>query len=333
MARGAAAGAEKARTCPRQVFLNNSVGENSSAHSHDRSFSCEQLLRSSVAGSAGRGPCLPSQDYRALGKTLESLPYHTQSRTRARRSGVGQPARPGDRCCHCTAVHARVDGGLHPRASRVELPAPRAPLARPGPLPRRYSHAVPFSDSLGEALGLVSDLILRVSKGSTTAGCRLTSVLEKLSGETYVTLYIVVLKANEGRGKREISAKTRRPAASSGTISTCENQGITPPEIEPDGRTNRAAKDVVLFMTVLLFETVYIDKVLKNGTTPQTKCEVDRILSSVHVLDIDLHIFSTAVCYMVKKPVKEIEVGMEQCRNEGRGNGRSARKPADQRHR
>ncbi|KAJ8877590.1 hypothetical protein PR048_022045 [Dryococelus australis] len=37
----------------------------------------------------------------------------------------------------------------------------------------------------------------------------------------------------EGRRKREISEKTRRPAASLGTIPTCENPGMTRPGIEP----------------------------------------------------------------------------------------------------
>ncbi|KAJ8898030.1 hypothetical protein PR048_003390 [Dryococelus australis] len=35
------------------------------------------------------------------------------------------------------------------------------------------------------------------------------------------------------QGKREIAEKTRRPAASSGTISTCKNPGATQPVIEP----------------------------------------------------------------------------------------------------
>ncbi|KAJ8894587.1 hypothetical protein PR048_007251 [Dryococelus australis] len=38
----------------------------------------------------------------------------------------------------------------------------------------------------------------------------------------------------QGRGNRDIPEKTRRPAASSGTIPTCENQGVNPPGIEPD---------------------------------------------------------------------------------------------------
>ncbi|KAJ8886094.1 hypothetical protein PR048_012303 [Dryococelus australis] len=37
-----------------------------------------------------------------------------------------------------------------------------------------------------------------------------------------------------GRGKREIPKKTRRPAASSDTILTCEDPGVTQTEIEPD---------------------------------------------------------------------------------------------------
>ncbi|KAJ8897938.1 hypothetical protein PR048_003296 [Dryococelus australis] len=37
----------------------------------------------------------------------------------------------------------------------------------------------------------------------------------------------------EGRGKREIPEKTRRPTASSGTIPTCGCQGVTRPGIEP----------------------------------------------------------------------------------------------------
>ncbi|KAJ8866208.1 hypothetical protein PR048_032051 [Dryococelus australis] len=36
-----------------------------------------------------------------------------------------------------------------------------------------------------------------------------------------------------GRGKRETREKTRRPVASSGMISTCENPEITPPILKP----------------------------------------------------------------------------------------------------
>ncbi|KAJ8866745.1 hypothetical protein PR048_032606 [Dryococelus australis] len=40
----------------------------------------------------------------------------------------------------------------------------------------------------------------------------------------------------QGYGKREIPEKTRRPAASSGTIPTCESSRATPPGIEPGSR-------------------------------------------------------------------------------------------------
>ncbi|KAJ8884566.1 hypothetical protein PR048_016423 [Dryococelus australis] len=44
-------------------------------------------------------------------------------------------------------------------------------------------------------------------------------------------------RRNEGRGKREIPEKTRRPMASSGTIPTCENP-VTRPVIEPGEHAN-----------------------------------------------------------------------------------------------
>ncbi|KAJ8898241.1 hypothetical protein PR048_003601 [Dryococelus australis] len=37
----------------------------------------------------------------------------------------------------------------------------------------------------------------------------------------------------QGRGKREIPEKTRRPVSSSGTVPSCENPGATPPAFEP----------------------------------------------------------------------------------------------------
>ncbi|KAJ8880787.1 hypothetical protein PR048_017258 [Dryococelus australis] len=56
----------------------------------------------------------------------------------------------------------------------------------------------------------------------------------------WAALNIGVLKADDGeaagiqgRGNREIPEKTRRTAASSRTIPTCENPGVTSPEIEP----------------------------------------------------------------------------------------------------
>ncbi|KAJ8870798.1 hypothetical protein PR048_027097 [Dryococelus australis] len=46
----------------------------------------------------------------------------------------------------------------------------------------------------------------------------------------------------QGRVKREISKKTRRPAASSVTIPTCENPGATPPGFEPGWEKIRIVK-------------------------------------------------------------------------------------------
>ncbi|KAJ8881496.1 hypothetical protein PR048_017977 [Dryococelus australis] len=59
------------------------------------------------------------------------------------------------------------------------------------------------------------------------------------SGEIWASINIGVLRADEmitgmkGRGKREIFENTHRPAASSGTIPTCEDLGVNPPVIEP----------------------------------------------------------------------------------------------------
>ncbi|KAJ8875134.1 hypothetical protein PR048_023027 [Dryococelus australis] len=45
--------------------------------------------------------------------------------------------------------------------------------------------------------------------------------------------YLQISHASTERGEREIPEKTRRPAASSGTIPTCEYPGVTRPAIEP----------------------------------------------------------------------------------------------------
>ncbi|KAJ8870422.1 hypothetical protein PR048_029444 [Dryococelus australis] len=45
----------------------------------------------------------------------------------------------------------------------------------------------------------------------------------------------------KGREKREIPEKTRRPAASSGTIPTRENPGVARPGIEGGEQSNRSA--------------------------------------------------------------------------------------------
>ncbi|KAJ8893762.1 hypothetical protein PR048_006362 [Dryococelus australis] len=56
------------------------------------------------------------------------------------------------------------------------------------------------------------------------------------------------------QGKREIPEKTRRPAASSGTIPTCENPGAIPPEIEPGSPRLRRNGVAVLSIWVYPFD-------------------------------------------------------------------------------
>ncbi|KAJ8897732.1 hypothetical protein PR048_003082 [Dryococelus australis] len=81
---------------------------------------------------------------------------------------------------------------------------------------------------------------------SSTLAFRRCSILTSLrfigsqdngwNGEIWIAIKIEVLKADEGEarwGIRETPEKTRRPAASSGAISTCENPGTAPPGIEP----------------------------------------------------------------------------------------------------
>ncbi|KAJ8885409.1 hypothetical protein PR048_011606 [Dryococelus australis] len=48
-------------------------------------------------------------------------------------------------------------------------------------------------------------------------------------------------RQNAREGKREIYEKTRRPATSSGTITTCENPGATRPGIDPGSRRREAS--------------------------------------------------------------------------------------------
>ncbi|KAJ8866299.1 hypothetical protein PR048_032142 [Dryococelus australis] len=53
-----------------------------------------------------------------------------------------------------------------------------------------------------------------------------------VSSLRYAT-YTLVIAGMQGRGKRETTEKTRRPAASSGTIPTYENPGVNQPGIKP----------------------------------------------------------------------------------------------------
>ncbi|KAJ8865940.1 hypothetical protein PR048_033463 [Dryococelus australis] len=75
-------------------------------------------------------------------------------------------------------------------------------------------------------------------------------------------LNIEVLRADEGEvskgeGKLEIPEKTRRPAASSGTIPTRENPGVTPPGIEPGSPRWRRRKIHRAYCQFPLSTTVY----------------------------------------------------------------------------
>ncbi|KAJ8893719.1 hypothetical protein PR048_006319 [Dryococelus australis] len=56
-------------------------------------------------------------------------------------------------------------------------------------------------------------------------------------------------RENERAGKREIPEKTRRPAASSGTIPTCENPGVARSGIEPDGIRAQVGKSRIFLRT------------------------------------------------------------------------------------
>ncbi|KAJ8878087.1 hypothetical protein PR048_022554 [Dryococelus australis] len=56
-----------------------------------------------------------------------------------------------------------------------------------------------------------------------------------------------VVAGMKGREKRDIPEKTHRPAASSGTIPTCENPGVTRPEIEPSSHSWEAGDIPLIF--------------------------------------------------------------------------------------
>ncbi|KAJ8889048.1 hypothetical protein PR048_008542 [Dryococelus australis] len=54
----------------------------------------------------------------------------------------------------------------------------------------------------------------------------------------------------KGRGKREIPEKTRRPAASFGTIPACKNPGATPPGIEPGA----SRSEIIVLITGAIYK-------------------------------------------------------------------------------
>ncbi|KAJ8880399.1 hypothetical protein PR048_016868 [Dryococelus australis] len=78
--------------------------------------------------------------------------------------------------------------------------------------------------------------------------------LESVSEDIWTALNIEVLRADEGesdagmqgRGKREIPEKTCRPAASSGTIPTCEDPEAAPPGNEPGSPWWEASRPILV---------------------------------------------------------------------------------------
>ncbi|KAJ8878704.1 hypothetical protein PR048_019289 [Dryococelus australis] len=74
-----------------------------------------------------------------------------------------------------------------------------------------------------------------VPEGDHPANCLYFNYWNEDAGEICADLNIEVLRADEGDGwgKRKIPEETRRPAASSGMIPTCENLGAIPLGIEP----------------------------------------------------------------------------------------------------
>ncbi|KAJ8871719.1 hypothetical protein PR048_028052 [Dryococelus australis] len=91
-----------------------------------------------------------------------------------------------------------------------------------------------------------NDICIIVKRKTTSEAVEQHLILAALSNE--------ILRADEGemtrecsgagmqgRGKREITEKTCRPAASSGTISTCENPGVTQWGIKPGEQSNCSA--------------------------------------------------------------------------------------------
>ncbi|KAJ8871794.1 hypothetical protein PR048_028134 [Dryococelus australis] len=123
---------------------------------------------------------------------------------------------------------------------------------------------------------------------------------------------IVVLKADEGecgaapecegRGKREIPEKTRRPAASSGTIPTCENPGATPLGIEPGSPRWEAMLIAVQFTVLIVVLTVVhmVGVVL---------IVVDMVLIMVHMMLIVVHVLPIVV-YVMTVVVHVVPIGL-----------------------
>ncbi|KAJ8895261.1 hypothetical protein PR048_000586 [Dryococelus australis] len=132
-------------------------------------------------------------------------------------------------------------------------PVPCSRLSQPFPSARHHTDG-----GYSSALGLLSrcqyrenvlvSKLYRVSRKCSidpflfVISSNFSEALFKVSEEIWEALNIKVLRADEGevsspgmkgRSKREIRKKTRRPAASSGTIPTCENPEWTGRELKP----------------------------------------------------------------------------------------------------
>ncbi|KAJ8897650.1 hypothetical protein PR048_002999 [Dryococelus australis] len=124
------------------------------------------------------------------------------------------------------AVAERLACSPPPNANRVQSSAASLPdfrkweSCRTMPLVGRFSRDLPFPRNFLPAL-------LHTNLASSSSALK-TSMLRA--------------RRNKRAGEREIPEKTRRPKASSGTITTCENPGVTRPGIERGSRWWEASR-------------------------------------------------------------------------------------------
>ncbi|KAJ8880952.1 hypothetical protein PR048_017425 [Dryococelus australis] len=122
--------------------------------------------------------------------------------------------------------------------------------------------------------------------GTSAAATETTHSLQtpasRQSEEIWAALNIEILRADEGEygaaseckgwGKRDIPEKTRRPAASPGTIPTCENPEATLPGIEP-GSPKWEASNLTTTpprpILLLLLMSAMCGKLLQDGATAE----------------------------------------------------------------
>ncbi|KAJ8874935.1 hypothetical protein PR048_022825 [Dryococelus australis] len=87
--------------------------------------------------------------------------------------------------------------------------------------------------TMEEAVVIIEEAVFCVCRERKNSLQKITSFLQLTILE--ISGYVTALETNAGRkrwGKLEIPEKTRRLTASSATITTCENLGVTPPGIE-----------------------------------------------------------------------------------------------------